>query len=304
MRWTPLEPTILGAVARWSPPADSPREWANWPKRSCFCSRVFPIVRREGDHRLTALALGTLAWCEYMVDNEAGLGELYEEAIATARAAGDDWVLAVVLNGYSSCGPVRGDPGRARPMGEEALSLFRRIGDPAGIAITAGTVADIAMDAGDLEDAERLINEALEGARQVGFRPLIAYELLDRSILALLQGDSEGADADLHAAILTSAPYDDAEAAGDTLSAAATIAAIRREPARAAMLWAAADTARGCAEEHRCVARLRERWEPAACAQAGDQATWDAATQAGAELTLDDALALAAGSHLDRALEH
>jgi tetratricopeptide (TPR) repeat protein len=151
-----------------------------------------PVVRREGDHRLTALALGTLGWCKYMVGNEAGLGELYEEAIATARAAGDDWVLAVVLNGYSSCRPVRGDPGRARPMGEEALSLFRRTGDPAGIAITAGTVADIAMDAGDLEDAERLINEALEGARQVGFRPLIAYELLDRSILALLQGDSEG----------------------------------------------------------------------------------------------------------------
>jgi len=261
-----------------------------------------PVVRRVGDHRLTALALGTLGWCEYMVGNEAGLGELYEEAIATARAAGDDWVLAVVLNGYSSCGPVRGDPGRARPMGEEALSLFRRTGDPVGIAITAGTVADIAMDAGDLEDAERLVNEALEGARQVGFRPLIAYELLDRSILALLQGDSEGAEADLQAAILTSAPYDDAEAAGDTLSAAATIAAIRREPARAAMLWAAADSARGCAEEHRCVARLRERWEPAACAQAGDQATWDAATQAGAELTLEHALALAAGSDLDRDL--
>jgi hypothetical protein len=68
------------------------------------------------------------------------------------------------------------------------------------------------------------------------------------------------------------------------------------------MLWAAADSARGCAEEHRCVARLRERWEPAACAQAGDQATWDAATQAGAELTLEDALALAAGSDLDREL--
>jgi predicted ATPase/DNA-binding SARP family transcriptional activator len=261
-----------------------------------------PIVRREGDHRLTALALGTLAWCEYMVGNEAGLCELYEEAIATARAAGDDWVLAVVLNGYSSCGPVRGDPERARPMGEEALSLFRRIGDPAGIAITAGTVADIAMDAGDLENAERLINEALEGARQVGFRPLIAYELLDRSILALLRGDSEGADADLQAAILTSAPYDDAEAAGDTLAAAATIAAIQREPARAAMLWAAADAARGSSEAHRAIARLRARWEPAACAPAGDQATWAAATQAGAELTLDDALALAAGSDLDREL--
>jgi hypothetical protein len=180
------------------------------------------------------------------------------------RAAADDWVLAVVLNGYSSCRPVREDPERARRMVEEALALFRRVGDAAGIAITASTVAEIAVDAEDLEDAERLINESLEGAREVGFRPAIAYGLLDRSIVALLRDDIEGADADLQAAIRTSAPYDDAEAAGETLSAAATIAASRRDPARAPMLWAAADSARGCPEQRRSIARLRARWEPQA----------------------------------------
>ena len=265
-----------------------------------FLLEGLPVVRREGDHRLTALALGTLGWCESMVGNEAGLGELYEEAIATARAAGDDWVLAVVLNGYSSFGSMRGNPERARPMVEEALGLFRRVGDAAGIAITASTIAEIAMDTGDLEEAERLINESLEGARELGFRPLIAYGLVDRSIISLLRDDSEGANADLQAAMRTSPPYDDAEGARDTLSAAATIAAIRREPARAAMLWAAADGARDSAEAHTSIARLRARWEPAARARAGDQATWDAATRAGAELTLEDALALVADA--DRAL--
>lgn len=65
------------------------------------------------------------------------------------------------------------------------------------------------------------------------------------------------------------------------------------------MLWGAADTARGCAEEHRSIARLRERWEPEARAQAANHAAWDLATRAGAGLTLEDALALAAGADLD-----
>jgi hypothetical protein len=91
------------------------------------------------------------------------------------------------------------------------------------------------------------------------------------------------------------------DAAGITITAGSRrIAAIRREPARAAMLWAAADAARGSSEAHRAIAHLRARWEPAARARAGDQATWDAATQAGAELTLEDALALVADA--DRAL--
>ena len=230
---------------------------------------------------------------ESTAGNEAGSAELYEEAIATARAAADDWVLAVVLNGYSSCGPMPGERSRTRPSdGRGSVGSVPRVGRGRHRDHREHRRRGIAVDAGDLGDAERLINESLEGAREVGFRPAIAYELLDQSIVALLRGDIEGADADLQAAICTSAPYDDAEAAGETLSAAATIAASRREPARAAMLWAAADSARGCAEERRSIARLRARWEPQARAQAGDQASWDAATVAGAELTLEGALAL------------
>ena len=251
------------------------------------------IAQRQGEHRQAALALGALAWCEVRVGNDAGVTEYYEEAIATARAAGDDWVLAVVLNGYSSCPAVRSDPERAGPMVEEALSLFRRIGDAVGTAVTATTVAEIAIDAGDVDVADRLANEALEQARAAGVRPAIAYALLDRSIISLLRDECEGADTDLRAAVRTNAPYDDLEMAGDVLLVAATIATMRREPIRAARLWGAARAVRGSAEGHGASARLRAKWEPEARVQAVD--SWDAATLAGAGLTFADALALAAG---------
>jgi tetratricopeptide (TPR) repeat protein len=252
---------------------------------------ALPIVRRQGEQRLTALALVSLGWVEGMLGNDAGLAERFEEAIATARAAGDDWALAQALNSYSACPGV--DRDRARAMAEQGLSLFRRVRDPAGTAITAGTVAEVALDAGELDTAEKLINESLEGAREVGFRSVITYGLVHRSIVALFRDDADRADADLRAAIQTYAPYDDSDWAAVTLSAAATISAIRQAPMRAAMLWAAADTARGSTHEHTFVARLRATWQVQARAQAGDQAAWDAAERSGADLALEDALALA-----------
>ncbi|HKO27541.1 MAG TPA: BTAD domain-containing putative transcriptional regulator [Solirubrobacteraceae bacterium] len=261
---------------------------------------ALPITRQKRDQRLTVLALSALGWDAGAMGDESEMAARYEEAIATARAAADDWALGLALNGYSSCGPVRADPERARPMVEEALSLFRRIGDAAGIAHAASTLAEIAMDAGDLEVAERLISESIESAREIDNRPALGFGLLFRSIVSLLRDDAEGADARLQAALQMSTPYDDSNMAADTLSAAATIVAMRREPHRAAMLWAAAETVRGSAHEHEALARLRGRWQPHAQAELSDQASWEAATRAGAELTLEEALALAAGSHPDR----
>jgi predicted ATPase/DNA-binding SARP family transcriptional activator len=257
---------------------------------------ALPIIRQEPDQRLTVLALADLGWGAGSTGDESEMAARFEEAIAIARAAKDDWVLGLALNVYSNCGPMRADPERARPMVEEALSLFRRIGDAAGIAYTASTVAELALDAGDLEVAERLISESIESAREIDNRPALAFGLVIRSIISLLRHDVEEGDVHLQAAIQISTPYDDREMAADTLSAAGAIAAMRRDPRRAAMLWAAAESVRGSAHEHGSVARLRARWQPEARSEVTDQATWDAATRAGAELALEDALPLAASS--------
>ena len=80
------------------------------------------------------------------------------------------------------------------------------------------------------------------------------------------------------------------------LTVAGAMAAIRRQPLRAAMLWGAAEHgyAQIGVDDRPIHARLLARWEPQARADASDEAGWDAAWTAGAQMTIEDALAVAA----------
>lgn len=256
------------------------------------------LAKRDGDERLAVLTLSHLGWAAEILGDRSSSTDRHEEAIAAARAAGDDWALGVALNNYAVMAPTRGDVERARTMLEEALLIRRRVGEPRAIALTAGNLAEVALDAGDLVYADTLINEALTQAREIDFRPIIASALVTRAVISLQRGDLERAGAQLNEAIEPIRATYDIEAAASLLSAAGTVAAIQRAPVRAAMLWAAAERARariGLGETP-ASGRLRTRWQPRARTAVPDASSWDVARRAGAQLALDDALALAASA--------
>ena len=309
---------LAEALAR--APTDSPNRadalhcagWMSWNQSDPEAAEPLlrearELVEHSTDTRLVAeVCLHSAFVAELLGDHDQAV-ELYERGIAVARSGGDSWALGVGLADYALMRSLRSDTRREVALLDEALDVLRPTGDRYMVSLTMANRAEVALNAGDLESAQSLSDEARALAREIEFRPLIAGTLELGAVLALDRGDVEAASALLREAIDTSRPFQD-ESRAMRLILGGTLAAIARRPIDAATLWGAAERVYACIglAEPPFATRLRMRWEAQALADAPDQIAWDAAWKGGAELAVEDALAVAAGSQepvqvLDRA---
>ena len=256
------------------------------------------LARRDGDQRLGSHALTHLGWATEALGDVESAGSQHLEAIAMAREAEDGSALGIALNNLAVMNARRGNFEAARPMLEESLDLARRRGHSSVIALTGANLATVAVEAGDLDAAEVLAAEALARAREIGSRPLIAGTLVTQAEISLARDEVDRASARIVAAIDAERPFYDLESGASLLSLAGTLAAIRRQPVRAAMLWAAADRGRERVRlaEAPNIGLLRTKWQPRAHADAPDETSWNAAWTGGRQLSTEDALELATGA--------
>jgi predicted ATPase/DNA-binding SARP family transcriptional activator len=254
------------------------------------------LAREAGDVRVEVLALTHLA----LVRIARGYGEYQrqraEEALAIARASNDDWLVRYALNSAGDSNlPGRGQADRARSYLQEALELGRRIGEPMSIAQTAGNLADLELESGNLVAAESLIEETLRNCREIDYWTVWGSAYGYDAFLALHRGDLDRAAMRITESIEALRAGYHVFTAIILLAAAATLAATKHEPIRAAQLWAAFDNgARRFGVGDACGAgRLRDEWLPKARATV-DPTAWEAAWDAGAKLLPKEALELAA----------
>jgi predicted ATPase/class 3 adenylate cyclase len=261
---------------------------------------ALPLLLESGDHRLIVQIYSRLAVVAEMLHDDDDANSWHEQAIATARAAGDAWALGIALNNYAITRTVRSDTQRAMSLLEEALAVLRPTGDAYTISMAVANVAEYALNSDDPYGAQTLVEEALEPGRQIDFRPMIAGMLEFRAVIALELGDLDTAAARAREALEVGIPFQ-GESIAVRLTLAAALAAIRGQPLRAATLWGAAEHvyAQNGIDEPPIHERLRARWEPQARTDAGEQAGWDTAWKAGAQMTIEDALAVAAGGRDD-----
>jgi predicted ATPase/DNA-binding SARP family transcriptional activator len=247
--------------------------------------------------RVTALAQSHLGWAEEALGELGSSAAWHQRAIAEARKASDDCALGIALNNYGVSLARTGDLGAARPILTESLNVARRTDEPRGVALAASNLAEMAVHLGDLDQADILSDEALARARELGFRSNIAGTLHTRMEILLQRGDLENAAAHLQEAIDMTLVSDYLETAASLLSMAGTMAAMRGQALRAAVLWGAADEvrARVSTAESQITVDLRSRHEPAARADVADGTRWEAARAHGSSMSLRDALVLAAG---------
>ncbi len=91
-----------------------------------------------------------------------------EEAVALARGAGDDFVLAIALNNLGLVMATVGENERAATYFEESLEVRRRIGDLSRIALSLINVARMALQEGKTTKAATMFAESAEIATALG----------------------------------------------------------------------------------------------------------------------------------------
>ncbi len=112
-----------------------------------------------------------------------------DQALATARNAGDRWNEGYALGTMAAAAGQRGDLADAKRLGEAALAIMRDIDQQWGLARTLLGLADLARLTGDAHGADQRYEEALAILNVLGARPEIARCLAGLGRIAMDEGD-------------------------------------------------------------------------------------------------------------------
>jgi predicted ATPase/transcriptional regulator with XRE-family HTH domain len=131
----------------------------------------------------SAARANTLLWasCSTMIRRDLpGARRLFAEALATARQAGDEGMLAWVMHRTSRYGgpaPEKWYGASALDLAKGAVALYQAISDRWGVAITQTWLGYLEYHQGKIKHAHLLLTEALAIARAVGERHCVAFAL-------------------------------------------------------------------------------------------------------------------------------
>ncbi|HUS13628.1 MAG TPA: tetratricopeptide repeat protein [Chloroflexia bacterium] len=254
------------------------------------------LYRRVGDPAGSADVLYNLGWAAINRGAAAEARALAGESLALHRAAGDRHAVARTLHLLAVIGTLQEDYVTAAGLLEESLALGRQLGDRHALARVLNALGEVLRSQGSLARAEPLYREALGLYRAIGSKWGTANVLHNLGHVTLAAGNTAEAEALFQESLALHRELD--EMAGSVLGLAglAGVAVARGEAERAARLLGAVATWSVLAG-----VRLDPADRAAHAAYAGqaravlDAAIWDAAWAAGRELSLEAAVAEAAG---------
>jgi predicted ATPase/DNA-binding SARP family transcriptional activator len=217
-----------------------------------------------------------------------------EEAVALAREARDDYVLAIALNNLGEASRALGDTERASAHYAESLELRRRIGDLSRVALSLTNLGEMALLEGAIDRAAHLFAEANEIAAAIGDKRHTCFALEGLAWVAYLEGRWEVARGHARESLRLGQQIGMKLAILDDLLCLAGIAAATGDAPRAARLAAAAE------HQHSLISPLPTLADAGfhkasieTAKESCDPDTWDRARAAGQTMTLDEATELA-----------
>jgi tetratricopeptide (TPR) repeat protein len=175
---------MIGYMAMELPTADILDD--NWFKES------LKYWQEVGNKWWTAYALDCLGWHFLFAHDANSARARFEQAVALARKAEDDWILGYSLRGLGAA-IERFDYSDARPILEESVSVTRAAGDQWAQADGLSQLSTVALGQRDYARVATLSEEALSIYQKIGDRENTANSLYALAYAMLGQGDSRRA---------------------------------------------------------------------------------------------------------------
>ena len=220
--------------------------------------------------------------------------ERLDEALAVSRAIPDEWNEGYALSIQAGLAAAHGRLREAQRLGEAALEVMRRIDQQWGAARTLAGLGSLARLRGDPGGARRCYLEALPILREIDARPEIARCLAGIGRMAMDEGDTEVARRHLAESLRLSQATGSRAGVAHGLEWMAALAVGLGGSDLAVELTAAASALRESAGFPPIPGARIERYLAPARRDLGEPAVarlW----AAGAELSADEAVALALG---------
>jgi DNA-binding CsgD family transcriptional regulator len=160
-----------------------------------YCEEALAIARAAGDDYLVADLLYERAWV-LMRQRQAGATlPLIESGLGLARRLGESHLTGRLLSARSYATYTQGDPAGAASDAAESLRLFRQAGDRLQVGQMLGNLGYYELSAADLDAALRHLAESLDIGRELNDRHGIVYQTFNLGLAEYLGGSPGAAEA-------------------------------------------------------------------------------------------------------------
>ena len=220
--------------------------------------------------------------------------EWYARALAEARRMGNGWWIGGLQSELAPVSLALGDVETARDQITESIALASSLGDRYATALAINNLGEAARMQGEYREAATCYAESLRRFQDLGDRSETPRLLHNLGYVALWEDDPERAGQLFGDSIERFRAQRSERGVAEALAGLAAVAAVQGRWQHAARLWGQAEALREAAGAAPWPAdQLELRRYVALARAAADAATFDAAWQAGRELSLDAVLVLA-----------
>jgi len=160
-----------------------------------YCEEALAIARAAGDDYLVAELLYERAWALVRQGQPGAALPLIEQGLGLADRLGEVHLTARLLSARGSATNVEGDPAGAARDNAEALRLFRQAGDQLQAGTMLCNLSDYELWTGDLDAARGHLAESLDIARSLNARHSAVIGTFNLGLAEYLGGSPGAAEA-------------------------------------------------------------------------------------------------------------